>query len=112
MHTDAEERLLTVNTKNDKRPIAVLVVILGDSLVLVLAGSVPDLHLNFESVNFTDLVHKIQPNSHHVVVDELTLRVAQKDIGLTHTAVANYDYFLQDVVLLVDFVLAAFHLGY
>ena len=110
MHTHAKEWLLAVDTKHDEGPIAVLVIVLGDGLVLVLAGSIPDLHLDLQPVNLANLVHKIQPNSHHVVVDELAFRIAQEDVGLTYAAVANYDDFLQDVVLLVDFVLAAFHL--
>jgi hypothetical protein len=67
---------------------------LRNSFVLVLASGVPDLHLDLEPVNITDLVYKIESNRHHVIVNELALRVSQQDVGLSHAAVANYDNFL------------------
>ena len=71
--TDAVEGLFAVDAEDDKGAVAVFVIVLCDCFILVLSGSVPYLHLDFKVIDFSYLVHEVDSNGHHVIVNKFTL---------------------------------------
>lgn len=93
--TDRTEGLTGINREYDEYSLAILVIVLGDGLVFVLSGCVPDLYLDFDLLHLDDLEDVVYADGHHVVIHKFILAVSEQDVALPDPRVTDYYHFLK-----------------
>jgi hypothetical protein len=75
-HTYGIEGIARVYPKYYKHALAVTVIVLRDSFIFILSSGVPYLKFNLDSFYSDYFEDIVDADSHHIVVDELTLTVS------------------------------------